>query len=79
MKAAKEEAARQGIEKQYGLVTGTKLTTKKSISAKEIILKHSKDFNVILEDPDVMKLCGISRNTYYRYKKQLKILNKSKR
>ena len=72
MKAAKEEAARQGIEKQYGLVTGTKLTTKKSISAKEIILKHSKDFNGTLEDPDVMKLCGISRNTYYRYKKQLK-------
>ena len=72
MKAAKEEAARHGIEKQYGLVTGTKLTTKKSISAKEIILKHSKDFNGTLEDPDVMKLCGISRNTYYRYKKQLK-------
>lgn len=72
MKAAKEKAARQGIEKQYGLVSGTKLTTKKSVSAKEIIVKHSKDFNGTLEDPEVIKLCGISRNTYYRYKKQLK-------
>lgn len=72
MKAAKEEAARQGLEKQYGLASGTKLTTKKSISAKEIILKHSKDFNGTLEDTEVIKLCGISRNTFYRYKKQLK-------
>lgn len=72
MKAAKDEAARQGIEKRYGLAPGTKLTTQKSISAKEIILNHSKDFNGTLEDPEVIKLCGISRNTFYRYKRQLK-------
>lgn len=72
MKAAKDEAARQGIEKQYGLVPGTKLTTKKSIAAKEIIMKHSKDFNGTLDDSEVIKLCGISRNTYYRYKGQLR-------
>ena len=72
MKAAKEEAAQQGIEKHYGLVPGTKLTTKKSISAKEIIMKHSKDFNGTLNDSEAMKLCGISRNTFYRYKRQLK-------
>ena len=57
--------------KQIGQVTGAKLTTKKSIEAKEIILKHSKDFNGTLKDPDVMKLCGISRNSYYKYKKEL--------
>ncbi len=72
MQAAKDEAARQGIEKQYGHVPGTKLTTKKSVSAKEIIVKHSKHFNGTLDDPDVIKLCGISRNTFYRYKRQLK-------
>ena len=57
--------------KQIGQVKGTKLTTKKSIEAKEIILKHSKDFNGTLSDVDVMKLCGISRNSYYKYKKEL--------
>lgn len=57
--------------KQIGQVKGTKLTTKKSIEAKEIIMKHSKDFNGTLGDADVMKLCGISRNSYYKYKKEL--------
>ncbi len=72
MKAAKDEAARQGIDKRYGLAPGTKLTTHKSISAKEIIVKHSKNFNGTLDDAEVIKLCGISRNTFYRYKRQLK-------
>ena len=31
--------------KQIGQIQGAKLTTKKSITAKEIIKKHSKDFN----------------------------------
>ena len=57
--------------KQIGLEKGTKLTTKKSIEAKEIIMKHSKDFKGTLGDADVMKLCGISRNSYYKYKKEL--------
>ena len=57
--------------KQIGQVKGTKLTTKKSIEAKEVIIKHSKDFNGTLKDADVMKLCGISRNSYYKYKKEL--------
>ena len=72
MRAAKEEAARHGIEKTYGLAAGTKLTTRKSVAAKEIIRKHSKDFNGTLKDTEVIKLCGISRNTFYRYKRQLK-------
>lgn len=72
MKSAKEEAAKQGIEKRYGLATGTKLTTKKSIAAKQIILQHSKDFGGTLSDPDVIKLSGISRNSYYKYKSEIK-------
>ena len=59
--------------KQIGLKEGTKLTTKKSIKAKEIILKHSKDFNGTLADDDVITLAGLSRNTYYKYKKELRV------
>ena len=48
------------------------MTTKKSIAAKKEILKHSKDFGGTLSDSDTMKLTGLSRNTYYKYKKELK-------
>lgn len=58
--------------KQIGQRKGAKLTTKKSIEAKEIIKKHSKDFNGTLDDTDVMKLTGVSRNSYYKYKRELK-------
>ena len=57
--------------KQVGCVKGTKLTTKKSIEAKKQILKYSKDFEGTLKDTEVMKLIGISRNSYYKYKRQL--------
>lgn len=58
--------------KQIGLITGTKLTTQKSIRAKEIIRKHSKDFEGTLEDSDVIRLAGISRNSFYKYKREIK-------
>ena len=64
------EAKRNGT--QIGLTQGTTLTTKKSIDCKAIIKKHSKDFGGALEDPDVIKLCGCSRNSYYKYKKEIK-------
>ena len=58
--------------KQIGLEKGTKLTTKKSIAAKETIKKHSKDFNGTLADEDVIKLAGISRNSFYKYKREIR-------
>lgn len=58
--------------KQIGQVKGVKLTTKKSIECKEIIVKHSKDFNGQLNDVEMMQLTGLSRNTYYKYKKELR-------
>lgn len=58
--------------KQVGQVKGSKLTTKKSLVAKEIILKHSKDFDGTLNDDECRKLAEISRNTYYTYKRELK-------
>lgn len=58
--------------KQVGQPKGVKLTTKKSTAAKEIIKKHSKDFDGSLEDTDVIKLAEISRNSFYKYKKELR-------
>ena len=58
--------------KQVGNEKGVKLTTKKSIQAKEIIKKHSLDFGGNLTDVDVMKLCGIAKNSYYKYKKEIR-------
>lgn len=72
------QRTREGMEtarlngKQIGQKEGAKLTTKKSIASKEIIMKHSKDFNGTLADADVMTLTGLARNTYYKYKKELK-------
>lgn len=57
------EAALCGKTKTYGVVPGTKLATKKSIAAKEVILKHTKDFGGTLTNPEFIKLTGISRNT----------------
>ncbi len=71
------QRTREGIQtarlngKQIGQRQGVKLTTKKSIAAKEIIQKHSKDFGGTLADTEVMKLAGIARNTYYKYKREL--------
>lgn len=72
------QRTREGIQtarlkgKQIGQKPGAKLTTKKSIAAKEVILKHSKDFGGTLADVDVMKLTGLARNTYYKYKGELR-------
>lgn len=72
------QRTREGIQtarmngKQIGQRQGAKLTTKKSIAAKEVILKHSRDFGGTLADTDVMKLTGLSRNSFYKYKRELR-------
>ncbi len=57
---------------QIGLTKGTTLITQKSIQCKEIIKKHAIDFGGTLNDKEVMVLCKISRNSYYKYKMELK-------
>ena len=64
------ESKRSG--KQIGLPKGTILVTDKSIKAKAIIKKHATDFGGTLSDKEVMALCKISRNSYYKYKRELK-------
>ena len=71
------ERTRQGMltaklnGKQIGGVPGKKLVTKKSIEKKAEIQKHSKTFGGSLSDADCIKLTGLARNTYYKYKKEL--------
>lgn len=58
--------------KQIGRAEGTKIETKKAKSAKEIIKKHSVDFGGSLKDAEVIALAGLSRKTYYKYKKEIR-------
>lgn len=62
--------ARQN-NKRIGLEKGTKLVTKKSIQAKEIIRKHGKNFGGALNNTEVIKLAGINRSSFYKYQKEL--------
>ena len=57
--------------KQIGGVAGKKLIIKKAEPAKQLILKHSRNFGGMLSDGECMKLIGIAKNTYYKYKREL--------
>lgn len=73
-----QQRTKEGIEtarlngKQIGQKKGAILVTAKSIKVKEAIYKYSKDFNGSLKDIDVMKLVGVARGTYYKYKAEIK-------
>ena len=72
------QRTREGIEtarqngKQIGQQKGKVLNVAKKNKAKPEILKHSKDFGGTLSDEECMKLIGLSRNTYYKYKRELR-------
>lgn len=71
-KRTKEGIARAHANgKQSGHPVGKKLNVKKEAPAKELIKKHSKMFGGSLNDAEVIKLTGLARNTYYKYKKEL--------
>lgn len=68
---------REGMEtariqgKQIGAVKGKTLVTKKAMAAKEIIKKHNVDFGGSLSDAETIRQAGISRNSFYKYKREL--------
>ena len=72
------QRTREGVEKarqagkQIGRAVGANVTTKKSIEAKKLIRQHSKDFGGSLNDIDCMKLVGVARGTYYKYKSAIR-------
>ena len=57
--------------RQIGQKPGITFETKKSVEAKQEILKKSKAFGGTYSDKDLMKVIGIARNSYYKYKKEL--------
>ena len=71
------QRTKEGIEtarlngKQIGQRPGNKLNVKKKQPALELIEKHSKSFRGTLNDSECMKLTQLSRNTYYKYKREL--------
>lgn len=68
---------REGMEtaklcgKRVGASKGDKFKVKKKNPAKEQIKKYAKDFGGTLSDRDTMKVVGIAKNTYYKYKREL--------
>lgn len=61
----------EGQRKQIGQKKGSTFVTKKSIEMKKNIRKMSKDFDGNMKDIEILNILPISRNTYYRYKKEL--------
>lgn len=71
------QRTKEGIEtarlngKQIGQKQGVTLNVKKKGPAKKQIRELSKDFDGSNTDVQVMKITGLSKNTYYKYKKEL--------
>lgn len=68
-KEGMREAKRRG--KQIGRAAGSTVETKKAAAAKAIIKKHNKDFGGSLDNKETMTQAGISKVTFYKYKKEL--------
>ena len=73
------QRTREGIEtarlngKQIGRADGTNVQTKKSVEMKEKIRKMAKSFDGNMTDKEVIETLKIARNTYFKYKKQMKV------
>lgn len=57
--------------KQIGQKKGSILNIKKKAPIKAEIQAKSKDFDGTYTDTDLIKVLGIARNTYYKYKREL--------
>ena len=72
------QRTKEGLEtarlngKQIGQVSGKKLNVKKANDAKEKMRELCKDFGGSNTDVEVMKIVGVTRKTYYKYKRELK-------
>jgi DNA invertase Pin-like site-specific DNA recombinase len=72
------QRTREGIEtarlngKQIGHKTGSSYETSKAKTAKDIIIKHNISFGGSLTNEETIKQAGISKKTFYKYKRELK-------
>ena len=68
---------REGMQKAKeaghiaGRRTGSRVETRKAISAKETIRKHNKSFGGSLSNEETWRLAGISKISFYKYKKEI--------
>ena len=65
------EAKKKGS--QIGRIKGKTYETKKAVAAKERILKDSKTFGGNYPDTDLMRLVGVTKKSYYKYKRELRM------
>ena len=54
-----------------GLKKGTKLVTRKEVEAKEYLKANLKEFGGTKSNIEALKETGLSRNTFYKYKREL--------
>ena len=69
-----QQRIKEGIAnspKTQGIEQGRKLTTKKSIEMKDRMKRHLKDFGGTDTDKRFMQEDKISRNTFYKYKREI--------
>lgn len=75
------QRTKEGIEtarlngRQIGQRKGTVYETRKAKAAKDIILRHNKSFGGSLTDEETIKQAGISRKSFYKYKRELRSIS----
>lgn len=65
-----EKAQKNGTK--LGRKNGYRFTTKKGERAKEVIKTRNVDFGGDLSNEETIELAGVARNTFFRYKRELK-------
>lgn len=71
------QRTKEGIEtarlngKQIGQRSGKKIETKKAIHSKKLIQKYNYSFDGHNSNEETIKLIGIARATFYKYKREL--------
>lgn len=72
------ERTRQRLEtarlngKTLGRQPGVRLSTRKSDACKKKMLEHCRAFGGTVSDKDMIMMLDIDKNTFYRYKRELK-------
>ena len=75
------QRTKEGIEtarlngKQIGQQKGTTYETQKARDAKDIICRHNRSFGGSLTDEETMRQAGISRKSFYKYKRELRCVD----
>ena len=72
IRAARNARLAENLPEKAHFNRGRKLETNQARAVKAAIFKYSKDFAGSLSDIDCIKIAGCSRNSYYKYKAELR-------